>query len=379
MPRVLTFVEAVREATAQIMAADKNVILIGEGVPDPKCVFGTTKDLQKEFPDRVFDMPISENALTGACVGMAVTGLRPIIVHQRIDFMLYAMDQIVNNAAKWFSMFGGNAGTCPMVIRCIVGRGWGQGNQHSQNLAGLFATIPGLKVFVPSNAKDAKGMLISASKQEGPVVFVEHRWLHNTTSEVPEEMYETFVDPELGVGDYRLRSNTYKSCAKVISNMYDRRSPRITVVAWGHMVLEAIKAGKILAESAIEIEILDMRSMRPLDIKTVKKSVLSTKRLLVLDDSWRFNGIAGEVIAQIAEDHEIDLDYSPKRVTLPDGYAPSSPHSAPDYYPRTAVIVEEMLRMLFLGDKEEELINKARAYDQERPHDVPDQNFKGPF
>ena len=162
MKRVITFVEAIREATDQSMAKDNNVILFGLGVDDPKAIFGSTKDLQKKYSEqRVFDVPTSENAMTGVGIGAAINGKRPIMVHQRLDFFLLAMDQVVNAAAKWFFMFG-NQQSVPITIRLIMGRGWGQGPTHSQNLQAWFAHIPGLKVVMPATAADAKGLLISS-------------------------------------------------------------------------------------------------------------------------------------------------------------------------------------------------------------------------
>jgi pyruvate dehydrogenase E1 component beta subunit len=160
------------------MAQDPRVIVIGEGVPDPKAMFGTTAGLRERFGgERVFDMPLSENGATGFCIGAALSGMRPVMVHQRIDFALLAMDQLVNNAAKWHYMFNGKA-SVPLVVRVIVGRGWGQGPQHSQSLQGLFAQIPGLRVVMPTTAHDAKGMLMAAIADKGGRIMV--LMTHNT-------------------------------------------------------------------------------------------------------------------------------------------------------------------------------------------------------
>jgi len=181
--------EAIREATEQLLE-DPRVFVIGEGLGDAKRAFGTVPK-----HERVFDMPVSENGVTGVCIGAAVAGMRPIMVHMRADFLLYAADQIINNAAKWWGMFGGQAGSCPLVIRAIIGRGWGQGMQHSQHLEKMFAEIPGLTVICPSNAYDAKGMLIWASRQNNPVIIFEHRWILDLKCEVPDEMYEVKPEP----------------------------------------------------------------------------------------------------------------------------------------------------------------------------------------
>ena len=181
-----SFVAAINDAFTVAMELDPNVICYGLGVPDPKGVFGTTLGLQERFgAERVFDMPTSENAMTGIGIGAALYGLRPVINHQRLDFALLSMDQLVNNAAKWRFMFGGQRGI-PLTVRMIMGRGWGQGPTHSANLQAWFAHVPGLKVLMPSTAEDAKGLLLSAIFDPDPVIFLEHRWLHNLLGEVPD-------------------------------------------------------------------------------------------------------------------------------------------------------------------------------------------------
>ena len=187
--REITYAEAIAEAISQSMEKDPSVFIIGEGVPDPKAIFGTTKGLVEKYgSDRVLDMPVSENALTGVCIGTALRGMRPIMVHQRLDFVLLAMDQIVNNSAKWHYMFGGQT-SVPFVVRAVIGMGWGQGAQHSQNIQAIFTHIPGLKVVMPATPYDAKGLLISSIQDNNPVIFIEHRWLHHIRGHVPTEVY----------------------------------------------------------------------------------------------------------------------------------------------------------------------------------------------
>ena len=189
MTRDLTYVQAILEATEQCMEANASVYAMGLGVTDPKGTFGSTLGLEQRFGSRrVMDMPTSENAMTGVAIGSALMGMRPVMAHQRMDFILLALDQIVNNAAKWHYMFGGQL-RVPLVIRLVVGRGWGQGPQHSQSLQALFAHIPGLKVVMPTTPHDAKGLLISAIEDDNPVIYVEHRWLHGIFGPVPSEMY----------------------------------------------------------------------------------------------------------------------------------------------------------------------------------------------
>jgi pyruvate/2-oxoglutarate/acetoin dehydrogenase E1 component len=234
--KILNTAEAIREATAQLLEESPDYYVIGEGITDPKGAFKTTINLHKEFPGRVFDMPVSENGMTGVCIGSAVAGMRPIMVHMRADFLLYAADQIINNAAKWFQMFGGRGGHVPMVIRAVIGRGWGQGVQHSQHLENLFAAIPGLKVVCPSNAYDAKGLLITAARSENPVMFFEHRWIHDLQCEVPDEMYEIPFEPTI------VRAGT-----------------DLVITAWGYMVHECMKAADFLSKQGIEVAVVDSR------------------------------------------------------------------------------------------------------------------------
>src|SRR3990167_3336413 len=175
MSREIKFHQAILEATTQLMESNPDVYVIGLGAPDPKGLFGTTMGLEEKFgPNRVMDMPASENAMTGIVIGSALMGMRPIMTHQRVDFSLLALDQLINNAAKWHYMFGGK-GSVPMVVRMFIGRGWGQGPQHSQTLHSIFAHIPGLKVVMPSNPQDAKGLFISSVQDNNPVIFLEHR------------------------------------------------------------------------------------------------------------------------------------------------------------------------------------------------------------
>lgn len=351
--KIKTYTDAIREATDQLLETDPTVYVIGEGVPDPKCIFGTTKGLVEKYgPNRVMDMPVAENGMTGIVLGSALVGFKPIIVHQRIDFTLYTMDQVVNNLAKWFSMFGGQQ-SAPVVVRMIIGQGWGQGNQHSQNLQNLYAHIPGLKVVMPSSAYDCKGLMVSAVKDKNPVIFIEHRWLHNTTSVVPDDMYE------IPIGK-----------AKVA-----RPGKDLTIVSWSYWLLESLKAAEFLAKQGIEAEVIDLRSLRPLDYESIQASVAKTKRLLVVDGSWKQGGFAAEIIARVAEDTSVNLLSHPRRVTYPDYPSPSTPGLTKFYYPTLDKIFKEACDIL--GHRADN--GEVEVYQNKRIHDVPDANFKGPF
>lgn len=243
---IKTMAEAINEAQRQLLAESRDVFIIGEGAHDPKACFGTNKGLKDQFPDRVWDMPVSENGMTGVCIGAAAAGMRPIMVHMRADFLMYAMDQIVNQAAKLHAMYGGQL-NCPMVIRAIIGRGWGQGLQHSQHFEKMFSEIEGLTAICPSNAYDAKGMLIWASQQKNPIIFFEHRWTHDLKCEVPDEMYEVKPDP---IG---------------LTNRYFLNY-RKEIKTYGYLVHEAMEAAK--HDSTIDV--WDMRG--PVGANWVEKS-----------------------------------------------------------------------------------------------------------
>ncbi len=349
--RQLTFAQAINEALTQAMAEDPLVYIMGEGVPDPKGIFGTTLGLREKFgSDRVLDMPVAENGMTGMAIGSALMGMRPILVHQRVDFALLAMDQMVNNAAKWHYMFGGQL-SVPLVIRLIIGRGWGQGPQHSQSLQAWFAHIPGLKVVMPTTAYDAKGLLLASIRDQNPVIFLEHRWLHNISGVVPTESYH------IPLGE-----------AKIARSGQD-----VTIVSTSYMTLEALRAATWLAELGIQVEVVDVRSLRPLDAQMILNSVQKTGRLLVTDTSWSCCGFSAEIVALVSEQIFADLRCPPSRITLPDAPTPTSHALAQFYYPRAVNIYQAICEML------------GRSPQAVEPHlssiklDIPDKSFTGPF
>lgn len=353
MSRLLSFGHAVLEATEQCMADDPSVYIMGLGVPDPKGVFGTTLGLREKFGDkRVLDMPVSENAMTGVAIGSALVGMRPIMTHQRIDFMLLAFDQIINNAAKWHYMFGGLKNV-PMVIRLIIGRGWGQGPQHAQALQSLFAHIPGLKVVMPFSPYDAKGLLVSAVEDNNPVIYIEHRWLHGVTGEVPAEKYK------VPIGKARVA----------------REGGDVTVVSSSHMTLEALGAAEILASDGIECDVVDLRSLKPYDADTVYESVRKTGRLVAADAASRMMGFSSEVITSAAEGCFDALKCAPVRVTCPDVPSPTSPALSKHFYPGKASIVNAVRTMFGLKEQTDE----EMGIHSDIPSDVPDKSFTGPF
>jgi len=350
--RELKFFEALNEAVDQCMARDPSVYIMGLGVPDPKGIFGSTVGLQQKYgTTRVMDMPCSENGMTGVAIGSALVGMRPVMTHQRVDFALLAMEQIVNQAAKWHYMFGGKL-SVPMVIRMIVGRGWGQGPHHSQSLQTWFAHIPGLKVVMPSLAYDAKGLLIAGIEDNNPVIFIEHRWLYNISDRVPEEYYS------VPLGKARMM----------------REGTDVTMVGVSYMSLEALRAAERMEKEGISAEVIDLRSIRPWDEEMVLESVKKTGRLVVADNSWKSFGVAAEIVSTVTEKAFSALKAAPERVALPDCPSPTSPALNEHFYQRAGHIHLAAKRALGL-DPVTDLLAVAAG----QRLDVPDASFKGPF
>ena len=355
--RKIKYAAAVREAIDLCMKKYPSIFIIGPSVPDPKGVFGTTLKLVDKYGyGRVLDMPLSENGITGVCIGAALTGMRPIMIHQRIDFALLAMDEIINNAAKWHYMFGGKSNV-PMVIRLIIGRGWGQGAQHSQNLQALFAHIPGLKVVMPTTPYDAKGLLISSVEDNNPVIFIEHRWLYNIKGYVPTGMYRVPIGK-----------------AKIVKKGED-----ITIASTSYMTIESIRASNILEKVGISTEIVDIRTLKPLDRNLIASSIRKTGRLLVVDSGWKSGGFASEIIASAVESDFKDMSCAPQRICLPDIPTPTTRALIRYFYPTYADIAKKVAKMLNKGEKRiDDLLSKDKK-GKLLPCDVPDLSFTGPF
>ncbi|HQE92296.1 MAG TPA: pyruvate dehydrogenase complex E1 component subunit beta [Anaerolineae bacterium] len=324
MTRELTYGLAINEATRQMMEADPAVFLLGQGVNSPWYVGNTTTGLKDHFgPERVFDTPVSENAITGAAIGAALAGMRPVVIHPRMDFALLAVEQIVNQAANWRYMFGGHTGV-PVVMRAIINRGGEQAAQHSQAFQALYAHIPGLKVVMPSTAYDAKGLLVAAIRDNDPVIYIDDRWLYTYSDDVPEELYE------VPIGKAALR----------------RCGDDATVVATSYMAQEALKAAAELATGGIEIEVIDVRTLKPLDDALIFQSVAKTGRLVVADAAWLTCGFAAEVAARVASEVFESLKAPILRVALPDTPAPMSASLEKVYYPTAKNIVAAVQNLL---------------------------------
>ncbi len=322
--RKISYVQAINETLHQMMEEDVRVFLIGQGVTSPWYVGTTTVGLLDRFgPQRIIDTPVSENGVTGVATGAALAGMRPVLVHPRLDFMYYAMDQIANHAANWHYMFGGQM-SVPLTIWGIINRGGEQAAQHSQALQAVFTHIPGLKVVMPSTPYDAKGLLVASVKDDNPVVYIDDRWLYNDLGEVPEELYSV----PIGKGVVR------------------REGKDATVVATSYMVLEASKAAATLEKENIDVEVIDLRSLKPLDESLLFESVKKTGRLVVTDGGWKTCGVSAEIAALAAEKVFQYLKAPIKRVSLPDTPAPASSALEKVYYPDADKIVSAVKGLL---------------------------------
>ena len=321
--RVLTYAEAIREAFAQLLQSDPRFFVIGQGLWSPWYVGNSMRDIDNEFGrDRILDCPVSENATTGLAIGAALAGMRPVVVHPRFDFFLLAFDQVINQASNWSYVFGGQLGV-PVVFRPIINRGGEQGAQHSQALQAMLAHVPGLKVVMPATARDAKGLLIAAVNDGNPVVYVDDRWLYEEQDAVPEGMFET----PIGTAEVR------------------RSGADATVVASSYLVPHAMRAAEEAALSGVQAEVVDLRTLRPLDTATIAASLRRTGRLVVADGGWKTFGVSAEIAALAAEQPLGTLRAPVVRVALPDAPAPTSPALERAYYPGKEQILRAILEV----------------------------------
>jgi len=323
--RKISYANAINEALHQIIAKDPRAFLIGQGVTSPWYVGSTTVGLIDRFGSkRIIDTPTSENAITGVALGAALAGMHPILCYPRMDFMHYAMDQIANHIANWHYMFGGQL-SVPITIWSIINRGGEQAAQHSQALQAIFMHIPGLKIVVPSTPYDAKGLLAASIEEDDPVVYIDDRWLYQHEGEVPEELYSV----PIGKGVVR------------------RKGKDATIVATSYMVHEAIVASESLNKEGIDVEVLDLRSLKPLDENLLFTSVKKTGRLVVVDGGWKTCGVAAEISARIVESDVFGSLKGPIiRVSLPDTPAPASSALEKVYYPNAEKIILAVRKIL---------------------------------
>ncbi|MGC8797031.1 pyruvate dehydrogenase complex E1 component subunit beta [Thermodesulfovibrio sp. 3462-1] len=323
--RKLQYSLAINESLHQLMESDESVFIIGQGVKSPWYVGNTCRGLLEKFgSERVIDTPVSENAVTGAAVGAAIAGMKPIVVHPRMDFMLFAMDPIINQAANWHYMFGGKLNV-PVVIWGIINRGGEQAAQHSQALHNFFVHVPGLKVVMPSTPYDAKGLMISAVQDPNPVVYIDDRWLYRIEGVVPENTYSV----PIGKGVIR------------------KTGKDITIISISYMVLESLKAADHLGrEHNIDAEVIDLRSLKPYDTEIILQSIKKTGKVVIADVGWKTGGFSAEILAFISENLFDYLHSPPRRVALPDAPAPANRVLEEAYYPNYRDIMEAVMKVM---------------------------------
>jgi acetoin:2,6-dichlorophenolindophenol oxidoreductase subunit beta len=343
--RQLTYAQALSEGLCQAMEADSSIFVTGIAVDYPSGIFGTTTEAAKRFgSSRVFDAPAMENALTGIAIGAAAMGKRPVIVHPRNDFMFLSFDNLINMAAKWRYMFAGRAGTVPIVVRAVIGKGWGQGATHSQSLQAPLAHFPGLTVVMPAFPSDAKGLTVAALQHDGPVVILEHRSLYSIAGDVSEEFKATPIGKAVRV----------------------REGKDVTIVATSFMAYEAVHAAEELARHDISADVINLHTIRPLDEDTILQSIKKTGRLVVADTSWELCGVSSEIAALAAEKAWPYLKARIVRIALPNCPAPVSAKLEEVFYPKASTIARAALEIV--GADPDRVGDLTRV-----------DNFKGPY
>jgi acetoin:2,6-dichlorophenolindophenol oxidoreductase subunit beta len=323
--RVVSYAKAINEALALALENDPNVFVLGQGVDDPLAMFGTTRGLPARFGSaRVFDTPLSEEAMMGVATGAAMNGMRPVFMHNRPDFVLLAFNQLVTHAAKFHFMDNGLT-KVPVVVWAAIGRGWGSGAQHSQAIHGMLLGVPGLKIVMPSTPYDAKGLLLSAILDNNPVCVFEHRWLMKKDGVVPEGFYRV----PIGKGIYR------------------RRGADVTIVGTSHAIELGMQAAAQLELEGIDAEVIDLRTVKPLDEEIIMESLRKTGRIVAVDTAWMKGGVCAEIGCLAAEKGYRDLRAPVRRVGLPDVPTPAGYTLEQFYYPdatRIARAAREIVR-----------------------------------
>jgi len=322
--RVLGYAAAIREALTLALEHDPNVFVLGQGVDDPSAMFGTTRGLQEQFgKSRVFDTPLSEEGMMGVSTGAAMNGMRPVFMHNRPDFVLLAFNQLVTHASKFHFMDNGQTNV-PLVVWAAIGRGWGSGAQHSQAIHGMLLGVPGLKIVMPSTPYDAKGLLLSAIIDNNPVCVFEHRWLMKKDGVVPEGFYRV----PIGKGVVR------------------RTGKDVTIVGASHAIELAAQAAALLAADGIDAEVVDLRTVKPIDEAIVLESARKTGRVLAVDAAWATGGLCAELCCLVAEKAFRDLKAPVARVGLPDVPTPAGYTLEQFYYPDAARIAAAARRLV---------------------------------
>jgi pyruvate dehydrogenase E1 component beta subunit len=350
--------EIINQALKDIGTEDKNSIFMAQGIMDPTAVFGTLSDLNDVVPKaRLLEMPVSESAAIGIAIGASMAGKRTIVSLHRVEFLLLALEQLFNNAAK-ANFLSGGIYSAPILIRAVIGRGWGQGPSHSQGFEGVFASIPGLKVVCPSVTHTAYDMIRSSYQDEAPVVCLEHRWVHYAKGDLIKS----------------------KSTNKKITPISLSKGSHLTIVTYGYMSLECLLVVNQFKNIGINLELIDLQIIRPLDLELVLESVRHTGRLLVVDQGHKFLGIGAEIVAQTVENCMDVLECPPVRLGLPSIPSPSSISLAKDYYCTAINIVEAITEMLPMEESaKSDIVGSVKKIRNVTSPDVPNEYFKGPF
>jgi pyruvate dehydrogenase E1 component beta subunit len=323
--KTIQFREAICEAMSEEMRRDETIYLIGEEVAEYNGAYKASKGMLDEFgPKRVIDTPIAELGFTGIAIGSAMNGNRPIVEYMTFNFSLVGIDQIINNAAKIRQMSGGQI-NCPIVFRGPTGSAGQLGATHSQAFENWFANTPGLKVVVPSNPYDAKGLLKAAIRDDDPVIFMESEQMYGDKGEVPEGEY---IVP-IGVADIK------------------REGTDVTIVSFGKIIKEAYKAAEILEKEGISVEIIDLRTVRPMDSEAIFKSVRKTNRLVILEEAWPFGSVSSEITFQVQENVFDYLDAPIRRITTADTPAPYSPVLLEEWLPNANDVVKAVKEVMY--------------------------------
>lgn len=346
MTEILTFPEALNLAMTREMESDANVFAFGVDVPDHKRTFGSGNGMVEKFGSmRYFGSPLSEAGVTGVAVGAALSGLRPIHIHARADFTLLALNQILN-VASIKSFLSNGKSKVPLVIRAMIGRSWGQGPQHSKSMHSVFAHFPGIKVVLPSDPQDGYGLLRAAIRDDDPVIYLEHRWLYDVSGPVDETL-----ESPLG------------SC-KMLKEGND-----LTIVSCSWMSIEAMQAARILSENGVSAEVVDIRTVAPVDMDTISKSVNKTGRVIIADYDWTYCGTSAEVSAKIVESCFSNLKAAPHRIGFYPVPCPTTRPLENLFYPSAEHIVRGAEQLLDLPpiDMSQEVFNEYQN------------RFKGPF
>lgn len=347
---MIKFSEIIKKAMHDLMQKDKSVICFGLGVTDPIGIFGTTSGLEKKFgKNRVFDVPTSENALTGIAIGASLNGIKPILTHQRADFILLSMDQLINSASKWNYMFGG-VSNVNITVRCIVGKGWGQGPTHSQNLHSMFSHFPGIKVVCPSFASDVYDLFINSVLDPNPVIFLEHRWLHNSLGKI----------------------NIKKNKKNILKPKLICKGNKLSIVTLSYLSLEAkIVCDYLKKNHSIDIDLIDLRVTNPLDFQEIRKSLKKTGKLLLIEPGFTNCSISDTIISKISLEG-IKLIKKPIILAQPNFPEPTSHRLTKYYYINRLSIVDNIFKLLDVKSPKIQIQNII-------PHDKPGEWFKGPF